>query len=169
MPPRFGWVLIPAAIFVIYGVLPKQRDWVFRKRSTELSTFMHTVRFPVEIILFQLYLHKEIPELMTFEGRNFDILAGITAPIFGWLYIKNTISKRFMLIWNYIGLFMIFFILINGVLSAELPSQQFGFEQPNRGIAYFPFVLLPATIVPLIIWTHLTDIFKLQRELKELK
>ena len=29
------------------------------------------------IILWQLFLYQMIPELMTFEGRNFDILAGI--------------------------------------------------------------------------------------------
>ena len=57
------------------------------------------------------------------------------------------------------------FILVNGLLSSELPFQQFGFEQPNRGINFFPFVLLPATVVPIVIWTHLSDIIKLRKEI----
>jgi hypothetical protein len=107
-----------------------------------------------------------IPELMTFEGRNYDIILGITAPIIGWLFIKKKINRHVLLLWNIVGLFFVLFILVNGILSAELPFQQFGFEQPNRGINYFPFVLLPATIVPIVIWTHLSDIIKLRKELK---
>lgn len=37
-------------------------------------TYLNIVRIPVELILFWLFLNKAIPELMTFEGRNFDIL-----------------------------------------------------------------------------------------------
>ena len=105
-----------------------------------------------------------VPKLMTFEGRNFDILIGISAPIMGWLFFKKKVNKSMMLAWNIIGLCFVLFILVNGILSAELPFQQFGFEQPNRAVNYFPFVLLPATIVPIVIWTHLSDIFQLGRK-----
>ena len=163
-PPRFGLVLIPTTILIIYGLLPKQQKWFFEIRQTEFSTFLHSVRLPVEIVLFGLFNCKMIPELMTFEGRNYDILMGISAPIIGWLFIKHKLSKKILLGWNIIGLILILFILFNGILSAELPFQQFGFEQPNRGINFFPFILLPATIVPIVIWTHLSDIIKLIKE-----
>lgn len=165
-PPRFGLVLIPAALLIIYGLLPKQQKWVSEKRNIKISIFLHSVRLPVEIVLFGLFTHKMIPELMTFEGRNYDIIMGITAPVIGWLFLKKKISKQLLLVWNIVGLILVFFILINGILSSELPFQQFGFEQPNRGINYFPFVLLPATIVPIVIWTHLSDILKLRKEIK---
>jgi len=164
MPPRFGLILIPMIIFVIYGILPKQQKWFLSKRNTNISTFLHSVRLPVEIVLYGLFINKMIPELMTFEGRNYDILMGITAPIIGILWLKNKIGKTSLLIWNYFGLALILFILFNGILSSELPFQQFGFEQPNRGINYFPFVLLPSTIVPIVIWMHLTDIIILRKE-----
>jgi len=106
-----------------------------------------------------------IPQLMTFEGINYDILIGITAPIIGFLYLKNKISKNFLMCWNIIGLILVLFIMIIGILSAELPFQQFGFEQPNRGLQYFPFILLPALIVPLMIYAHITDIIKLKKEI----
>ena len=166
IPPRFGLLLIPATVLIIYGILPKQQKWISKVRDTKVSTFLHSVRLPVEIVLFGLFTHKMIPELMTFEGRNYDIILGITAPIIGWLFIKKKINRHVVLLWNIVGLFFVLFILVNGILSAELPFQQFGFEQPNRGINYFPFVLLPATIVPIVIWTHLSDIIKLRKELK---
>jgi hypothetical protein len=78
------------------------------------------------------------------------------------------ILYAFALAWNSIGLCFILFILFNGVLSAELPFQQFAFDQPNKAINYFPFILLPATIVPIVIWTHLSDILKLINELKNI-
>ncbi|MEO9511434.1 MAG: hypothetical protein ABJN84_07065 [Flavobacteriaceae bacterium] len=166
IPPPFALVLLLTTLFIILGLTPKALNWMVTNRDTRISTFLHTIRVPVEIVLLYLFIHKMIPELMTFEGRNFDILAGLTAPIVGILYFKNKISKKVLMLWNVIGLVLVSFILINGILSAELPFQQFGFEQPNRGINYFPFVLLPATIVPIVIYTHLTDIIKLRKELK---
>jgi len=164
--PRFGLVLVPAVLIIIYGLLPKQQKWIFEKRNTKISTFLHVVRLPVELVLYALFIHKMVPELMTFEGRNYDILMGITAPIMGWLLLKNIVTKYILLLWNMIGLVLVLFILVNGILSAELPFQQFGFDQPNRGIMYFPFILLPATVVPIVIWTHLSDSIKLIKEIK---
>jgi len=167
IPPRFGLILIPTTLLIIYSLLPKQRNYILERRNTKVSTFLHVIRLPMEIVLLQLFIHKMIPELMTFEGRNFDIIMGITAPIIGFLYLKKWLSKKGLLVWNIIGLCLILFILLNGLLSAELPFQQFGFEQPNKALAYFPFVLLPATVVPIVIWTHLTDIIKLIKEIKQ--
>lgn len=167
IPPRFALVLLPAALLIIYGLLPKQREWLYANRDTRWSTFLHSVRIPVEIVLLYLFLNQMIPELMTFEGRNFDILAGLTAPIVGFLHLRGRLSKRILIIWNTVGLLLVSFILINGILSVEFPFQQFGFEQPNRGINYFPFVLLPAVIVPVVVYTHISDIIMLRKGLAE--
>jgi hypothetical protein len=164
--PRFGLVLIPSFIIILYGLLPKQMEWVIKHRNTNISTFLHSIRFPVEMVLFQLFIYEMVPKLMTFEGRNYDIIIGLTAPLIGYLYIRNKLNEKALIVWNSIGLCFIIFILINGVLSAELPFQQFAFDQPNKAVNYFPFILLPATIVPIVIWTHLSDILKLIKELK---
>nr|HAD51876.1 hypothetical protein [Algoriphagus sp.] len=137
-PPRFGLVILPSIVFVVYGLLPKQQKWIAEKRDSLISTLLHSIRIPVEIVLFGLFNHQMVPKLMTFEGRNFDILIGISAPIMGWLFFKKKVNKSMMLAWNIIGLCFVLFILVNGILSAELPFQQFGFEQPNRAVNYFP-------------------------------
>ena len=160
-PPRFLFLLLPTTLCIVYGLLPKQRQKIIAQRKLIGSTFMHTIRIPVEITLYYLFIYKAVPELMTFEGRNFDILSGITAPIVALLYWKKWLGKKGLIVWNVICLGLVLFILGNGILSAELPFQQFAFEQPNRAVFYFPFVLLPGVIVPLVVYTHLTDIFKL--------
>lgn len=165
IPPRFILVLLPSVLLIIYGLLPKQIDWVMANRNLKISTFLHSIRIPVEIVLLYLFLNKMVPELMTFEGRNFDILAGITSLIIGFLFLKQKLSKKILLGWNLLGLCLVCFILFNGLLSARLPIQQFGFEQPNRAVEFFPFILLPAVVVPIVIYTHLTDIIKLRRDL----
>lgn len=164
-PPRFGLVLFPSLLLVIYGLFPKQQKWFIEQRDVRISTFSHFIRLPIEIVLWGLFLNEMIPELMTFEGRNFDIVMGVTAPIVGFLLIKNRLGKRALLLWNGVGLILILSILFNGLLSAELPFQQFGFDQPNRAVNYFPFVLLPAIIVPIVIWTHISDMLKLKNEI----
>jgi len=166
LPPRFALVLLPATIMIVVGLLPKYRKELLKDRNKTASTFLHTVRIPVEIVLFYLFIYRMVPELMTFEGRNFDIVAGLTAPIVGILLLAKRASNSLLILWNLVCFCLVLLILVNGILSSELPFQQFGFEQPNKAINYFPFILLPAVIVPIVIYTHLTDLILLIKERK---
>lgn len=167
IPPRFALVLIPSAIWLIWELTTLNKRRVISQRNLNISPFLHMVRLPMEIVLWQLFIYGTIPELMTFEGRNFDIVMGITAPVIGWLYIKGNLSLKVLRIWNIVGLILILFIMTNGILSAELPIQMFAFDQPNKALTYFPFVLLPSIIVPLVIYTHVTDLIKINQLLKQ--
>ena len=159
--PRFILVLLPVFFVVGYGLLPSQIDWMYKNRNIRVSTFLHVVRIPIELLLFRLYMSEMIPRLMTFEGRNFDIVIGATAPLIGCFLIKNKVTRKQLIVWNVVGFCFVSFIFINAILSAELPIQQFAFDQPNKAMAYFPFILLPAAIVPIVIWTHITDVIVL--------
>jgi hypothetical protein len=125
-------------------------------------TYLHIVRIPVELVLFWLYQNKAIPELMTFEGRNFDILAGLTAPFIAYYgFTKLKISRHGILIWNFVCLGLLLNIVINALFSTPSPMQKFAFEQPNIAILYFPFSWLPIIIVPIVLFGHLVSIRKL--------
>jgi hypothetical protein len=105
---------------------------------------------------------------MTFEGRNFDILSGITAPIIAYWCFKSQKPKyKILLLWNFICLGLLINIVINGLLSAPLPFQQFAFDQPNVALMYFPFVWLPCCVVPIVLISHLASIRKILFELKK--
>ena len=125
-------------------------------------TYLHTVRIPVEIVLYWLFLTGMVPELMTFEGRNFDILAGITAPFMAYfVFEKKKLSRQILLVWNFICLGLLANIVINALLSAPFPFQQFAFEQPNIAILNLPFSWLPTFIVPMVLFGHLVSIRQL--------
>ena len=80
VPPRFLVVVVPP-LFVTVGlfVLERGRGFIDRLSLPQL-TWVHTIRIGVELLLLQLFIIGQIPEVMTFEGRNWDILAGLTAP-----------------------------------------------------------------------------------------
>lgn len=165
IPPRFLLLVLPP-IFLIIGLFTtsKGRQYIDSLDIKSL-TILHTIRIPVEVVLFWLFVNKAVPELMTFEGRNFDILSGLTAPaIFYFGFIKNQISKKLILIWNFICLGLLINIVANAVLSAPFPFQKFAFEQPNIAVLYFPFNWLPSCIVPLVFFSHLAAIRQLLNE-----
>jgi hypothetical protein len=127
-------------------------------------TYLNVVRIPVEIVLFWLFLNKSIPELMTFEGRNFDIIAGITAPIIAYFGLTKTkLNRQTILMWNFICLGLLVNIVVNALFSAPSPIQKFAFDQPNIAILNFPFSWLPTFIVPIVLLGHLTSIRQLMK------
>jgi hypothetical protein len=122
-------------------------------------TYLHVVRLPVELVLFWLFLNRAVPQLMTFEGRNFDIIAGISAPIIAYFgFVKAKLSRRTILVWNFICLGLLANIVVNALFSAPSLFQKFAFEQPNIAILYFPFSWLPTFIVPMVLFSHLVAI-----------
>lgn len=162
MPPRFQLLLLPPLVFTIVQFSTKRGRAFIDSLDLKILTIIHIVRVPVEIILYWLFLGKAIPELMTFEGRNFDILVGITAPIiYYFVFVKQKWGKSALIIWNILSLGLLLNIIINGMLSAPTPFQQFGFEQPNIAVLHFPFMFLPACIVPLALFSHLSSLRQL--------
>ena len=163
LPPKimlFG-ILPPLLLIIILFSTSKGR-LLIDSLPVKNITYLNVVRIPVEIILFWLFIHKTIPELMTFEGRNFDILAGISAPFIAYLiFTKKKLSRNVLLIWNFICLGLLLNIVINALLSAPSPLQKFAFEQPNIAILNFPFSWLPTFIVPIVLFGHLVSIRQL--------
>ncbi|WP_228527897.1 hypothetical protein [Pararhodonellum marinum] len=162
-PPKillFG--ILPSILSIILLFLTAKGKEFVDSLPPKNLTYLNIVRIPVEMVLYWLFLQKAIPELMTFEGRNYDILAGITAPFvayFGWT--KGRISGLGILVWNFICLGLVINIVVNAFLSAPSPIQQFAFEQPNITILNFPFSWLPTFIVPLVLFGHFTSIRQL--------
>ena len=159
-PPRFiPVVFIPLLAIVITMVNPRSSRFI-NGLSLKKLTFLSIVRIPVEFILYLLYLHGQIPELMVFTGRNFDILAGLSAPLICiFCFDGERIRYRTtLLIWHFIALALLLNIVINALLSAPFPFQQFGFEQPNKAVFYFPFIWLPGFIVMAVLFSHLVSI-----------
>ena len=159
MPPRFVFSVGPPLLIISLLFITK-RGRVFID-SLNLKTFilLHVIRIPVELALFALFSFKVIPELMTFDGRNFDILSGVTAPfIYYFGFVKQGLGNRIILLWNLICLGLLINIVIIAILSAPFQFQKLAFDQPNIAVLYFPYVWLPSFIVPVVLFSHLVSI-----------
>ncbi|MGH1365701.1 MAG: hypothetical protein ACRBF0_19225 [Calditrichia bacterium] len=161
LPPRILLVFFPLILLMVF-LLTIRRDQTVRLFSLQGMMWLHIVRIPVELVLWRLALEGFIPEVMSFEGRNFDILAGITAPLIVYLvFYKKTLGKTGLLVWNVICLGLLINIISLAIMSAPGPLQQMAFQQPNIGIAFTPMILLPAFVAPLVLFFHLVSIVKL--------
>ena len=162
MPPSFVFLIGPPLILILGLFLTSRGKKFIDTIDSRWINYLHVVRIPVEIILFLLFTYHYIPQLMTFEGRNFDVLSGITAPFVAYFgYTKFKLSRTVLLIWNFICLVLLFNIVIIAILCAPFPFQQMAFDQPNVAVFYFPFVWLPGFIVPTVLFSHLISISKL--------
>ncbi|KAA9331920.1 hypothetical protein [Adhaeribacter soli] len=161
-PPRLILLAPPVGLIIIALFLSAKGKRFLDSLDLKFLTLLHVVRLPVELVLYWLFLHKAVPELMTFEGRNFDLFSGLTAPLVYYLgFVKKKLSPNILLLWNLVCLALLFNIVINAILSAPTPFQQFAFDQPNIAILYFPFIWLPGFIVPVVLLAHLATIRRL--------
>ena len=165
LPPRFIFLVIPPLLTILLLFLTRKGKVFIDGLPQSTMTFLHIVRIPVELVLYWLFLNKAVPELMTFTGRNFDILAGITAPFVAYYGLKQQqLGRKTLLTWNLIALGLLFNIVIHAVLSAPFALQRLAFDQPNIAVLYFPFSWLPGFIVPLVLFSHLVSIRQLTRQ-----
>lgn len=126
---------------------------------------IHTLRIPVELTLFELFLEGQIPRIMTFQGWNFDIIVGISALILLVLrWSSVSLSPTFLRVWNIFGIIMLGIIVGIAVLSVPSPLQQLAFDQPNRAVTQFPYTFLPAVVVPFVFLSHLLLLKRLRLE-----
>ncbi|GAB3559095.1 hypothetical protein [Spirosoma fluminis] len=163
--PRIPVLLLPPVLTIIVLMSTTRGKAFVNQIDMKTLTLFHLVRVPVEIVLFWLFTYKTIPQLMTFEGRNFDIFSGLSAPLIYYFgFIGNRPNKPLLLIWNFVCLALVVNIALNGLLSAPTPFQRLAFDQPNIAIGYFPFNLLPSCLVPLVILAHVASVRQLLRQ-----
>lgn len=168
LPPRIILTFAPTFAFMVVMFTTKKGKSFIDSLDINTLTLLHIVRIPVEFVLYWLFIYKQIPEIMTFTGQNFDILAGITAPfVLYYGFIKKRLSKLFLMAWNILSLLLLFNIIITAILCAPLPFQQLAFEQPNVGILYFPFIWLPGFVVPVVLFSHFSSIRILNQTFKK--
>lgn len=169
IPPRFLLLILPPIILIVFLFVTKRGRQFIASLDIKTLAILHAVRVPVEIVLLWLFLHNNIPQLMTFEGRNFDVLSGLTAPLIYYFgFVRKTLNNKIIIAWNVFCLALLINIVALAVLSAPFPFQQLAFDQPNVAILYFPFIWLPCCVVPLVLFSHLVSIRRLTREHKQM-
>lgn len=156
VPPHITFPVITFTVIIVSLFLLPGGRRILDGFSMKMLVWIHIARIPVELCLYWLAGEKQVPVSMTFEGSNFDIIFGITAPIIALMYFKwKLISDRIFLIWNVLGLISLLAIVIRAAGATPTKLQAWDFQQPNYAVLHFPFIWLPSVIVPLVLLTHL--------------
>lgn len=162
MTGRFPLQVFPPLILLLSLFLTRKGKAFIDGLNIRTLTLFHIIRIPVEIVLFFLFADHAIPKAMTFEGTNFDILSGLTAPLVYYFgFVKKQLGKPVLIAWNIACILLLLNVVKNAALSLPARFHQFGFEQPNIAVGYFPFLLLPSCLVPLVLFSNLAAIRKL--------
>ena len=162
-PPRIGIVLIVPLFSLIWVLLlAKTTRQILQSIEPYQIVQLQTFRFFVEILLWMLFTINLLPVQMTFEGRNWDILAGISAPIIAYFGIRRFSWPRWTLIfWNLVCLGLLINIVVTALLSMPTPFRYFMNEPANTIVAQFPIIWLPGLLVPLAYGLHFLSLRQL--------
>jgi hypothetical protein len=128
---------------------------VLTRTSPATLIGLQSFRIVVELILWALALQGRLSPLLTFEGRNFDALVGLTALPVAWLGIVRRVwPPAAAVAWNVAGILILLSTVLHFVLSAPTPFQSIRTEPPTTIVATLPYIWLPGFLVPLALTLH---------------
>jgi hypothetical protein len=162
-PPPFGLlvaVVVTLSIVIAAGPLG-------RRFSREIPLWalvaVHAFRLPLEIAMHRLAERGIMPDQMSYAGRNYDIVTGITAIIVAVLVRRGIGGRRLVLAWNLLGFALLVNIVTVAILSTP-PFAVFGPNHLNVFVMVTPFVWLPAVLVLAALAGHLVIFRALRME-----
>jgi hypothetical protein len=121
-------------------------------------------RVPVELLLHRLHAEGIVPVQMTYEGRNFDIVTGVTGLVLGaWLLRSKAVPRGLVLAWNVLGLVLLANIVIVAMFSTPVSFRRFVESPPHTLPSTFPYIWLPSFLVQVALASHLLVFRQLRR------
>jgi hypothetical protein len=158
LPPR--WPLLPLTALVTFALLTWTRT--FRRLLAEIPPWqpvaLQTFRVGVELAFWRLHAEGFAPVQVTFEGRNFDALVGLTAPIVAAGIAAGWVGPRVTVAWNLLGLALLLNAIGTVAASAPGPLHLDWPGEPLTAIAAWPVVWIPALLAPAAIFLHIVSI-----------
>jgi hypothetical protein len=157
LPPKLPlFVVIPILLVVVWY---SKRPYVLKTIKpvpVERFIYIQAFRILVELLIWGAFLQGIFPEIVTFNGMNFDIWVGVSALVVGYLAQKNKISKTLLIAWNVLGMLVLAFTIFQFInyyflsdYAADVQSERF---------TKLPYLFLPAVFVPIAVFYHLLSI-----------
>ncbi|NOT77038.1 MAG: hypothetical protein HOP08_19110 [Cyclobacteriaceae bacterium] len=162
-PPRFMILLVFPLITLLFSTFSGKTTEILKQIPMLNIVRLQVFRLFVEILLWMLFIQNVLPVQMTFEGRNIDVVVGVTAPFAAYFFSKN---RTVMILWNVISLGILMNIIIVAILSLPTPFRVFMNEPTNTILTHFPFIWLPGLLVPMAYGLHFMAMRKLYQERK---
>lgn len=160
IPPRVVFAVAPPFFVVIIATWKAPR--ALHAAPPRLFVTYQGFRVFMEVVLFMLYYVGVLPQQMTWEGRNFDVVVGLTAPLAAWICLRRGREMRgVMIAWNLISMLILANIMVVGLLSAPTPFRVFTEGPANSVVALWPWIWLPSFVVPMALAGHLFSLRQL--------
>jgi hypothetical protein len=160
-PFNFMPVIMTPLIATILLMFSKTLTDIVQHIPPAVIIRLQSFRLFVELLLWMLFIDHALPVQMTFEGRNFDVLSGITAPFIAWLFLHQKISRTTAIVWNLFCLGLLINIVSVAILSTPSPWRIFMNAPANTIVASFPVSWLPGFLVPLAYILHFLSLKQL--------
>jgi hypothetical protein len=158
MPP-----LLPVCILIAIGTVTYMASTLRSEIPLPWLIGYQAFRIPVEIFLHTGFLAGFVPVQMTWAGRNWDVLTGISAIPMAWLASRNSLPRWAAHVWNLIGFALLFNVMTIAFLSFPTPFRQFHNDPANFFVTQIPFVWLPLVLVPAAWFGHIALFRQLKR------
>lgn len=163
VPPRVLLVAMTATVTLVMSARTAAGRRVVEAATLPGIAALQGFRVPVEVGLHGLYAAGVIPVQMTWSGRNFDVLVGVTAPLAALAFHRGWIGRRGFAMWHVASLGLLVNIVGTAALSFPGPMQRFAEGVSLPLLAQAPFVWLPAFLVPIAAASHIVSLRALAR------
>ncbi|HVP62117.1 MAG TPA: hypothetical protein VMT11_16250 [Myxococcaceae bacterium] len=162
--PRALGYLIPA---LLLSLVLWRAGWLqaaVQALSPSAIPWLQTLRIGGGLTLFAAWAAGLAPWGWVASAGTGDILVGLgAAAVAALLGTGLAWSRTAAQLWNVFGLVDMAHTMLRGLLSAPGPQQRLFETPPNLVPAVFPFIYLPAFIVPLTILLHILSLQQLAR------
>ena len=147
LPPKLLFVPL-TGIFI--ALLISFSNWftdVLKVTPPQWLVYFQSYRILVELVMWLTCIWGLLPQQLTFEGFNFDIITGILSLPVGWVLAnRKPYARMSAIIYNIVGLLLLFNVVTIAVLSMPTPMRQFMNEPANTIVGQFPFIFLPGVL-----------------------
>ena len=154
LPPRIPGLALGALSIAGLALCTKSARALLPALPAIGLVAFQSFRFPLELVLFTLAKQDRLPPQMTFEGRNFDVLVGLSAPFVAWALARKAIGWRTVIAWNLGSLALLLNVTFVAVRSTPGPLFAFPEAAPLTLVGTLPYTWLPGILVPVAYLCH---------------
>ena len=167
MPPRIGlFLILPLFAGIAYFFLRKKHAVLAQAIPPAWPLYLQSFRIAVELLILGMFWRGMFPVEPTMEGYNFDILAGLTAPVVAYLaFQRKAISRQIVRWWNILGLVLLanVVIIFNTLL---LKPALWGYDSSpvNPAFGAMPYLQIAGIFMPLAVFLHFFSLAQMRNK-----
>jgi hypothetical protein len=153
-PPMFFLVPLTITLTTVAGK-GRYGTLLLERAGIGFLVGFQAFRIAVEIFLWLGSREGFVPPQLTWEGRNWDVITGLTAPVVAYFAARDRLPGPALWAWNIMGLALLVNVVTVAILSMPTPLRLFTDEPANRFVSTAPYVWLPIFLVQAAWFGHL--------------